>query len=97
MQCVTACQRGAIRHNDQPVQVGIDVGTIIVATGFDVFDPHRKPEFGYGIYPGVITTLEFERLASASGPTAGKISLNGHPPKKVVFIQCVGSRDRAWA
>jgi len=94
-QCVTACQRGSIRHDDQPQQVGIDVGTIVVATGFDVFDPRRKPEFGYGVYPGVITTLEFERLASASGPTAGKISLNGHPPKKVVFIQCVGSRDRS--
>jgi heterodisulfide reductase subunit A len=95
MQCVTACQRGAIRHDDRPEQVGIDVGTIVVATGFDVFDPHRKPEFGYGTYPGVITTLEFERLASASGPTAGRISLNGHLPKKVVFIQCVGSRDRS--
>jgi heterodisulfide reductase subunit A len=95
LQCVAACQRGAIHQDDKPQQVGIDVGTIIVATGFDVFDPHRKPEFGYGIYPGVITTLEFERLASASGPTAGRISLNGHLPKKVVFIQCVGSRDRS--
>ena len=95
LQCVAACQRGAIHHDDRPQQVGIDVGTIIVATGFDVFDPHRKPEFGYGTYPGVITTLEFERLASASGPTAGRISLNGHLPKKVVFIQCVGSRDRS--
>jgi heterodisulfide reductase subunit A len=95
MQCIIACQRGAIRHDDRPVQLGLDVGTIIVATGFDVFDPHRKPEFGYGAYPGVITTLEFERLASASGPTAGRISLNGHLPKKVVFIQCVGSRDRS--
>lgn len=95
MQCVEVCERGAIRHDDQPQQVDVDVGTIIVATGFDVFDPRRKPELGYGVYPQVITTLEFERLASASGPTAGKISLNGHQPKKVVFIQCVGSRDRS--
>jgi heterodisulfide reductase subunit A len=95
MQCVTACERGAIRHDDRQAQVGVDVGTIIVATGFDTFDPHRKPELGYGVYPEVITTLEFERLASASGPTAGRISLNGHLPKKVVFIQCVGSRDRS--
>jgi heterodisulfide reductase subunit A len=73
----------------------VDVDTILVATGFDVFDPHRKPELGYGKYPQVITSLEFERLASASGPTAGKISLNGHLPQKVVFIQCVGSRDRS--
>jgi heterodisulfide reductase subunit A len=76
-------------------RLDVDVDTILVATGFDVFDPHRKPEFGYGVYPQVITSLEFERLASASGPTAGRISLNGHPPKKIVFIQCVGSRDQS--
>ena len=52
----------------------VDVGTVVVATGFDVFDPHRKPEMGYGVYPEVITTLEFERLASASGPTPGRSS-----------------------
>lgn len=94
-QCVTACLRGAIIHDDKPKRMDIDVDTILVATGFDVFDPHRKPELGYGKYPQVITSLEFERLASASGPTAGRISLNGHPPKKVTFIQCVGSRDRS--
>jgi heterodisulfide reductase subunit A len=95
LQCVTACQRGAIRHDDRTEKVDLNVGAIIVATGFDVFDPHRKPEFGYGHYPEVITTLEFERLASASGPTAGKIVLNGRTPRKVVFIQCVGSRDQS--
>jgi heterodisulfide reductase subunit A len=94
-QCIAACQRGAILHDDKPRHMEVDVGTVIVATGFDVFDPHRKPEFGYGSYPQVITSLEFERLASASGPTAGKISLNGHLPKKVAFIQCVGSRDKS--
>jgi heterodisulfide reductase subunit A len=95
LQCVSACQRGAIRHDEQPQQFTLDVGAIIVATGFDVFDARRKPEFGYGIYPQVITTQEFERLASASGPTAGKIQLNGSVPQKVVFIQCVGSRDQS--
>lgn len=94
MQCVTVCQRGAINHQDKPEQIEIDVGAIVVATGYDVFDAHRKPELGYGIYPEVITTLEFERLVSASGPTAGKIILNGKTPRKIVFIQCVGSRDR---
>lgn len=93
-QCLTACTRGAIIHDDKPKRMDVDVDTILVATGFDVFDPRRKPELGYGKYPQVITSLEFERLASASGPTAGKISLNGHQPKKVTFIQCVGSRDR---
>jgi heterodisulfide reductase subunit A2 len=95
MQCVTACQRGSIHHDDRVNRLDVDVDTILVATGFDVFDPHRKPEFGYGVYPQVITSLEFERLASASGPTAGRISLNGHLPKKVVFIHCVGSRDQS--
>ena len=95
MQCVEACKRGSIRHDQQPERIELDVGAVVVATGFDVFDPLRKPEYGYGVYPQVITTLEFERLASASGPTAGKITLNGKLPKKVVFIQCVGSRDRS--
>jgi heterodisulfide reductase subunit A len=94
LQCVTVCQRGAIRHDEEKEQFSLQVGSVIVATGFDIFDAHRKPEFGYGVYPQVITTLEFERLASASGPTAGKITLNGKSPRKVVFIQCVGSRDR---
>jgi heterodisulfide reductase subunit A2 len=93
MQCVTVCERGSIHHTEKVERLEMDVGAIIVATGFDVFDPRRKPEFGYGKYPEVITSLEFERLASASGPTAGKINLNGRTPKKVVFIQCVGSRD----
>jgi len=94
LQCVTACQRGAIRHDDRAERIDLDVGAIILATGFDVFDARRKPEFGYGRYPEVITTLEFERLVSASGPTAGKIVINGRAPRRLVFIQCVGSRDR---
>jgi len=60
---------------------------IVVATGFEAFDAHLKPEFGYGVYPQVITTLDFERLA------AGELTVNGHKPQKVAFIQCVGSRD----
>jgi heterodisulfide reductase subunit A2 len=95
LQCVSACQRGAIHHNERPQQFKLDVGAIVLATGFEVFDPHKKPELGYGKYPQVITSLEFERLVSASGPTAGKITLNGHPPHRIVFLQCVGSRDRS--
>ena len=93
-QCVAVCQRQAIHHEDQSRLLTLDVGAVVVATGFEAFDPHLRPELGYGKYPQVITTLEFERLASASGPTAGKIILNGKVPKKIVFIQCVGSRDR---
>jgi heterodisulfide reductase subunit A len=67
---------------------GVRVGSIIIATGYDVFDPHRKPELGYGQYPNVITSLEMEqRLAE------GDLDVAGRSPKSVAFIQCVGSRD----
>jgi len=92
-KCKDACVAGAINFDQKEEFVEVDVATVINATGFDVFDATRRPELGYGVYPQVITTLEFERLASASGPTAGRISLNGKLPKRVVFIQCVGSRD----
>jgi heterodisulfide reductase subunit A len=94
-KCKDACTAEAIDFDQTEQFLEVDVGTIVVATGFDLFDPHLKPEMGYGVYPQVITTLEFERYASASGPTAGKIVLNGHPPRKVVFVQCVGSRDQS--
>jgi heterodisulfide reductase subunit A len=93
-QCVYACQKGCIDHTMRDEVVELNVGAIIVATGFDPFDANLKPELGYGTYPNVITTLEFERLSSASGPTKGKITLNGPEPKDVVFIHCVGSRDQ---
>ena len=66
----------------------IQVGAIVIATGYNVFDPRQKSEFGYGLYPQVVTTLELEhRLAS------GDLAVNGKTPKEVVFIKCVGSRD----
>jgi len=95
--CQDACDAKAINFAQTEKFLDIEVQAIIVATGFDLFDPQRRPELGYGKYPQVITTLEFERLASASGPTAGKIVLNGQTPREIVFIQCVGSRDRSLA
>jgi heterodisulfide reductase subunit A len=92
--CKKACQAGAIDFDQKEELVELNAAAIIVATGFDPFDPTRKPEFGYGIYDNVITGLQFERLASASGPTAGKLQLNGLQPKEVVFVHCVGSRDK---
>ncbi|MDD5094120.1 MAG: CoB--CoM heterodisulfide reductase iron-sulfur subunit A family protein [Dehalococcoidia bacterium] len=91
--------------NKEPVSAGdgceqkaetveFEVGAIILATGFGTFDPRLKPEYGYGRYPNVITSLELERLASPSGPTQGKIQINGKEPRNVVFIQCFGSRDK---
>ena len=92
-KCKDACPAGAIDFEQKEELVDIEVAAIIVATGFDLMDPRRKPEFGYGVYPNVLTGLEFERLSSASGPTAGKILIDGKAPQDVVFIHCVGSRD----
>jgi len=72
----------------------LKVGAIIVATGYEPFDPRLKPELAYGIYDNVVTGLEFEQLSSPIGPTGGKIEVNGQQPKDVVFIKCVGSRDK---
>jgi heterodisulfide reductase subunit A len=92
--CEVFCPPGAIDFAQEDEFVDVDVGAIVVATGFDPFDATNKPEFGYGRYPNVISGLEFERLASASGPTKGKIQLNGTVPQEIVFIHCVGSRDK---
>jgi heterodisulfide reductase subunit A len=93
-ECVHTCEAGAINHDMKEETVELDVGAIVVATGFDLFDPLTKPEYGYGVCKNVITGLEFERLVSASGPTEGHIVIGGKEPKRVVFIQCVGSRDK---
>jgi heterodisulfide reductase subunit A len=92
--CQVVCPPGAIDYNQEDEFLEVEVGAVVVATGFDPFDATRKPEFGYGRYPNVISGLEFERLASASGPTAGKIKLDGKEPKEIVFVHCVGSRDK---
>jgi len=93
-KCREVCPEGAVEFEQVGVEYQFDIGTIIVATGYDPFDPRLKPEFGYGLYKNVVTGLEFERLLSASGPTQGKIEINGKEPKSIVFIQCVGSRDK---
>jgi len=96
--CVEACReqgRDAIDFNMKPEEVELDVGAIIVATGFDLYDPTKAREYGYGRYPNVITNLEFERLVNAAGPTGGVVlrPSDGRPPRRVAFIQCVGSRN----
>jgi heterodisulfide reductase subunit A len=90
-----ACERKAIQYEMQPETVELEVGTIIVATGADVFDPSTLPNYGYGKYPNVITSLEFERLINAGGPSGGRLlrPSDGEIPKRVAFIQCVGSRS----
>jgi heterodisulfide reductase subunit A len=93
--CVEACgDRKAIDFKQQEEIKDITVGTIIMATGFQIFDAKRTPYYGYGVYPNVYNALEVERLINASGPTEGEIIMrNGQRPKKVAIVHCVGSRD----
>jgi heterodisulfide reductase subunit A-like polyferredoxin len=93
--CVDACKREAIDHQQAEVVEELRVGSIILSPGYDCFNPELKPELGYGRYPNVVTSMEFERMLSASGPFGGHITRrNDHrEPKKIAFIQCVGSRD----
>ncbi len=93
--CVEACaDRHAIDFTQKEELVEIKVGNIIVATGYKLFDATRTPQYGYGRYPNVFTSLELKRLVNSSGPTTGEILLrNGQHPRSVGFILCVGSRD----
>ncbi len=96
-KCVDACgARQAINFEQQPEEIELEVGTIIVATGYDIYLPYDMPVYGYGKYANVITSLEFERLILAAGPTGGKVvrASDGKKPHTVAFIQCVGSRDK---
>jgi len=98
-QCVTACGKlDAIDFAQQPQETNVEVGTIVVATGFASFDPSVIPEYGYGRYPNVITAMELERLANAAGPTVGRLvrPSDGQPPQSMAIIQCVGSRDKRY-
>jgi heterodisulfide reductase subunit A len=95
--CEIVCPTKAIRFDQEDTIVEAEVGAIVVATGFTVKQPDFFPEYGFGKYPDVITGLQFERLASASGPTLGEIRRpsDGKVPEKIVFIACAGSRDPA--
>ncbi len=92
--CVEACDRKAFDFQQKEKFQEIEVGTIILSTGFQPFDAKRLPEYGYGKYPNVYTSLEVERLVNASGPTGGEVvTRDGNHPKTVGIIHCVGSRD----
>jgi heterodisulfide reductase subunit A len=94
--CEKFCPTGAIDFNQQDEFVNVDVGNIILATGYDLFDARKVSNYGYGRLPNVFTSLEFERLSNAAGPTSGEIVLRDGKtvPKSVGIIHCVGSRDR---
>ncbi|MFI5252164.1 MAG: FAD-dependent oxidoreductase [Bacteroidota bacterium] len=92
--CIAKCDRNAIDLKQKEEIKEIEVGTAIITTGFQTFDPKKTPYYGYGAYPNVYTSLEVERLVNASGPTNGEVVLRGGgTPKTVGIIHCVGSRD----
>jgi len=99
--CVDNCEAHAIDHTQQDEVLDLDVGSVIVATGFDTLDPEPLTQYGYGRYANVFTNLEFERLSNATGPTSGKLLLRDAEdrfnfegePESVAILHCIGSRD----
>ncbi len=93
--CAEICKAGAIDYEQEESEGTLKVGSIILAPGFETFDARLKSEYGYARYPNVVTSIEFERILSASGPYGGLVlrPSDGEIPKKIAFIQCVGSRD----
>ena len=94
--CEKFCEAEAIKYDMAPdVEETIDVGAIILAPGYDVYNSSKKVMYGHGTFPNVLSNIEFERMLSASGPTEGHVirPSDGDVPKKIAFIQCVGSRD----
>ncbi len=95
--CVTACGPAAIDFDQKDEEIDVEVGAIIMATGFQLWDPTPETRYSYGQVDNVISSLEFERISNASGPTGGHIVCkNGEPPKSVAILHCVGSRDENY-
>lgn len=93
--CQKACPFGSVNYGDKDKAQELKVGAIVLATGFDLFDLKKAPQYGYGKVENVYTGFEFERLMSQTGPTKGKVLLkNGQPPKKIIFVHCAGSRTK---
>ncbi|MEW6381184.1 MAG: FAD-dependent oxidoreductase [bacterium] len=95
MECVATCKAGAVNHDLRDEVLELEVGSVILAPGYEEFDATLKTNFGYGRFPNVVSSIEFERILSASGPYKGHIvrPSDHREPKRIAFIQCVGSRD----
>ncbi|MBI5943287.1 MAG: FAD-dependent oxidoreductase [Chloroflexi bacterium] len=94
-QCVYVCRANAISHTEIEHLTELNVGAVILTPGLEPMDGNIRPEYGYGRYPNVVTSIQFERMLSASGPFKGSVQRpsDGNHPRKVAWIQCVGSRD----
>ena len=95
LQCVALCKAGAVNHQMKEEMIKFKVGSVILSPGFDEYDPGRLIPYGYGRFPNVISSIQFERILSASGPFQGNLlrPSDRKAPKKVAWIQCAGSRD----
>ena len=92
--CSKVCPTNAVDYDQQDEMIDLEVGNIVIATGWKPFDCKRIPQYAYGRLPNVYTNIEFERLCNAAGPTNGKIVLrDGTEPKRMAIVHCVGSRD----
>jgi heterodisulfide reductase subunit A-like polyferredoxin len=96
LSCWYTCQADAINHDMVEQVQNVQVGAIVLAPGYEAYQAERAAEYGWGRYPNVVTALQFERLLSASGPTYGHVQRpsDGETPKRIAFLQCVGSRDQ---
>ena len=96
--CAGVCEPESLRYKEEDCTEVLDVGAVIVATGFKPFDPTIVEEYGYGEFPDVITSIELERLMNPGGPSGGKLvrPSNGEPPHRIVFVPCVGSRSHRF-
>jgi heterodisulfide reductase subunit A-like polyferredoxin len=94
--CVQVCKREAIDHQQADILEELEVGSVILSPGYALYRPELSPELGYGRYPNVVTSMEFERMLSASGPWGGHVTRRSdhQEPKKIAFLQCVGSREK---
>ncbi|GAB4268736.1 MAG: FAD-dependent oxidoreductase [Deferrisomatales bacterium] len=94
--CAEACQAGAVDHEEEEREETLEVGAVVLAPGYELYDAHLSQEYGLGRFPNVVTAMQFERMLSASGPTHGHVKRpgDGATPKKIAFLQCVGSRDQ---
>ncbi len=92
--CARVCPTGAVDYEQEDELLDVEVGAIVIATGFEMWDPTNLPQYSYGESPNIITGLQFERITNASGPTGGEIvTAEGEVPENVAIIHCVGSRD----
>jgi heterodisulfide reductase subunit A-like polyferredoxin len=94
--CVLVCKREAVDHQQADVIEDLEVGSVILSPGYALYRPELSPELGYGRYSNVVTSMEFERMLSASGPWGGHLTRRSdhREPKKIAFVQCVGSREK---